>query len=141
MFCCLPVVCPGLCARKRGQQKQTKNYRWYVRAKQASYRETREIGLSTPAGKKTLRARHASYIARIELKPRPQVPDGLPVSRYSAFWLKVRVRRDMIHNRRFTNTRIHTRLPFGEWDVSCGVTQAGKPQGKIINRNPAVLVA
>ena len=30
--------------------------------------------------KKTLGARHASYSARIELKPRPQVPDGLPVS-------------------------------------------------------------
>ena len=53
----------------------------------ASYRETREIVLSTPAGKKTLRARHASYEyrARIELKPRPQVPDGLPVPKYSAF--------------------------------------------------------
>ena len=30
--------------------------------------------------KKTLSARHASYSARIELKPRRQVPDGLPVS-------------------------------------------------------------
>ena len=36
--------------------------------------------LSTPEKKKTLGARHASYSARIELKPRPQVPDGLPVS-------------------------------------------------------------
>ena len=34
-----------------------------------------------------LRARHARYSARIELKPRPQVPDGLPVSTYFAFWL------------------------------------------------------
>ena len=32
--------------------------------------------------KKTLRARHASYSARIELKPRPQDPDGLPGSTY-----------------------------------------------------------
>ena len=41
----------------------------------------REIVLSTPGKKKqTLGARHASYSARIELKPRPQVPDGLPVS-------------------------------------------------------------
>ena len=39
----------------------------------------REIVLSTPEKKKTLGARHASYRARIELKPRPQVPDGLPV--------------------------------------------------------------
>ena len=35
----------------------------------------------------------------------------------------------------------YTRLPFGEWDVSRRVTQAGMPQGKIINRHPAVLVA
>ena len=40
----------------------------------------REIVLSTPEKKKTLGARHASYSARIELKPRQQVPDGLPVS-------------------------------------------------------------
>ena len=33
-----------------------------------------------------------------------------------------------------------TRLPFGEWDVTRGVTQAGMPQGKIINRHPAVLL-
>ena len=29
---------------------------------------------------------------------------------------------------------------FGEWDVLRGVTQAGMPQGKIINRHPAVLL-
>ena len=34
----------------------------------------------------------------------------------------------------------YTRLPFGEWDVTRGVTQAGMPQGKIINRHPAVLL-
>ena len=50
--------------------------------------------------KKTLRARHASYSARIELKPRPQFPDGVPVSTYIAFWLKVLVRRDIIQTRR-----------------------------------------
>ena len=55
------------------------------------------------------------------------------------FRLKVLVRRDKFENRRkLTNIRIHTRLPFGEWDVSRGVTQAGMPQGKIINRHPAV---
>ena len=91
-------VCPGLCAREREQQKQ-KNFYRYVREKSASYRETREIVLSTPVGKK-LRARHASYSARIELKPRPQVPDGLPMSTYLAFWLKVVVRRDNFENRR-----------------------------------------
>ena len=64
------------------------------------YTEMREIALSTPAGKKTLSACHESYSARIELKPRPHVPDGFPVSSDLAFWLKVRVRRDMIENRR-----------------------------------------
>ena len=58
--------------------------------------------------KKTLSARHASCIARIELKPRPQVPDDLPVSTYLAFWLKARRRRHMVENRRkfhkYTNT-------------------------------------
>ena len=34
-----------------------------------------------------------------------------------------------------------TRLPFNEWDVSREVTQAGMPQGKVINRHQEVLVA
>ena len=48
--------------------------------KKAFLLKPREIVLSTPEKKKTLGARHASYSARVELKPRPQVPDGLPVS-------------------------------------------------------------
>ena len=57
--CCLFVllstcgICPGLCARERGQQNQTIFFRC-VRTKQAQYKETREIVLSTPAGKKIL---------------------------------------------------------------------------------------
>ena len=43
---------------------------------------------------------HASYSARIELKPRPTCPDGLPVSAYLAFCRKVLVRRDMFERRR-----------------------------------------
>ena len=86
-------------------------------------------------------ARHASYSARIELKPPPQVPDGLPASKYSAAWLKVLVRRYVIRSRHeFTNIRIHTRLPFVECDVPSGVTQARMPQGKTVNRHAAVLV-
>ena len=50
--------------------------------------------------KKKMTPSHASYSARIELKRRPQVPDGLPVSMYLAFWLNVLVRTDMIQNRR-----------------------------------------
>ena len=34
-----------------------------------------------------------------------------------------------------------TRLPFGEWDVSRGVTQADILQEKLINHHPAVRVA
>ena len=34
----------------------------------------------------------------------------------------------------------YARFPFVEWDVSRGVTSAGMPQGKGINRHPAVLV-
>ena len=45
-------VCPALCARSRGQQKQKKFYR-YVRTKQSSCRESREIVLHTPNGKKS----------------------------------------------------------------------------------------
>ena len=52
----------------------------------------REIALSTPAEKKKISARHATYSAQIDLKPRPQVPDGLPVSTYLEIWLKVLVR-------------------------------------------------
>ena len=41
------------------------------------------------------------------------------------------------------NTMIlcYTGLPFGEWDVSRGVTQVGMPHGKVVDRHPAVLVA
>ena len=53
-----------------------------------------------PPEKKTLRARHASYSsARMAVKPRPQVPDSLPVSTYLAFWITVLVRRDKLENR------------------------------------------
>ena len=59
--------------------------------------------LSTPTEKETLSARHASYSARIELKPRRQVVDGLPVSTDLAFWLKVLV----VTDENFTTIRIH----------------------------------
>ena len=32
------------------------------------------------------------------------------------------------------------KAPLREWDVPRGVTQAGMPQGKMINRHPAVLL-
>ena len=58
--------------------------------------------------KKTLSACHASCSARMELKPRPTCPDGLPVSAYLAFCRKVLARRDIfergrkIHNYTYT---------------------------------------
>ena len=74
------VYVRGCVLDKRGQQKQTK-YSRYVRTKEASYKEARKIVLSSPEKKKKkLSARHASSSARIELKPRRQVPDGLLVS-------------------------------------------------------------
>ena len=86
------------CARERGQQKQTilpvRTYKIGL-----TQRNPGNHLIHSPR-KKTLRARHASYSARIELKPQPQVPDGLPVSTRIAFWLKVLVRRDKFENRR-----------------------------------------
>ena len=70
----------------------------------------REIALSTPAEKKKISARHATYSAQIDLKPRPQVPDGLPVSTYVAFWLKVLVRTNKFENKRFFHKYTYTYL-------------------------------
>ena len=93
-------VYPGLCDRERGQQKQTKFSGTYV-YKRGLIQKNRGYRLyPLPSGKKSLWARHASYSARIELKTRPQVPDGLPVSTYLKFWLNVLVRRDEFENRR-----------------------------------------
>ena len=58
----------------------------------ASRIETREIVLSTPAGKKTLSACHALQSARIAPRPRPMCPAGLPVSEYLVF-CRVRTKR------------------------------------------------
>ena len=72
----------------------------------------RQIALSTPAEEKTLSVRHASYSARIELKPSPQVPDGLSVSTCLTFWLKALVRRDMIQNKRQFHKYTYTHMYF-----------------------------
>ena len=85
--------CPGLCARERGQQKQTKFYRHV--SKIGLIQRNPGIRLIHSRRKKTLSARHVSDSARIELKPRPQVPDGFPVSTYLAFWLEVLARIDL----------------------------------------------
>ena len=69
---------------------------WHVRTKHGLMQKAREIGLSTPAGKKTSSARHASHRARIEPKPRPMCPAGLAVSGYLAFCRKVLVRREKL---------------------------------------------
>ena len=122
------------CVLVRGQQKQTKFYR-YVRKKQASHRETREIVLSTPVEKNFEGT--PSELQCLDRAQTSTTGSGRPscVDVYLAFWLKVLVRRDKFERDQFfTNIRIHTRLPFGEWHVPRGVTQVGMPQGKIINR-------
>ena len=97
MFCRLPVVYFLGCVLVREGNKTDKKLP--VR--------TYKIGLiqRNPGNrlihsrrKKSLKARHASYnsSARIELKPPPQAPDGLPVSTYSAFGLEVLVRRKVV---------------------------------------------
>ena len=72
---------------------------------------TREIVLYTPSRKTTLSACHASYSARMELKPRPTCPDGLPVSAYIAFCRKVLARRDTFERRRKFHNYTYTRYP------------------------------
>ena len=69
-----------LCAFKTGQQKQTIFTGTYVQNRPHTEKPGKSSYPLPP--EKTLRARHASYSARIELKPRRQVPDGLPVSTY-----------------------------------------------------------
>ena len=104
MFCCLPVVNVLGCVLVREGNKNRQFFYGYTYFTYVQNRHrTGKPGKSyypLPSEKKTLRTRHASYIARIGLKPRPQVPDGLPVSTYLAFWLKVPVRRDVVQKRR-----------------------------------------
>ena len=53
-------------------------------------------------------ARHSSYSDRIEPKPRPHSPDGLPASTSLAFCRKVLVPRDMLEtDRKMTIIAIH----------------------------------
>ena len=100
MFCCLPVVYVLGCVLVRGQQKRKTFYRSHTYVQKGLIQRNPVNRLIHARREKTLRVRHASYSARTELKPQPQVPDGLPVSTYLGFWLKVLVRRDIIQNRR-----------------------------------------
>ena len=77
---CLPGTCLG-CVLVKGQKADDiLPVRTYVQNK-AFRTETREIVLSTPTEKKTLRACHALQKARIEPGPQPMMcPAGLPVT-------------------------------------------------------------
>ena len=57
--------------------------------------KSREIVSSPPAGICFLRVCHALQSARIAPRPRPQSPDGNPVSTSIGFCGKVLVRRDV----------------------------------------------
>ena len=90
----------AICCRGSGLcSKQKKIVRTYEN-KSDLMQKPREMLLSTPAGKKTLSACHALQSARIAPRPRPQSPDGLPVSTFLAFCLEVLVRRYVFENRR-----------------------------------------
>ena len=93
-------VCPALFVRERGQQNTHTILPVRTYKTGFIHRNPGNRLIHSRRKKNLSRARHASYSSRIELKPRPQVPDGLPVSTYLAFWLKVLVRRDTIQNRR-----------------------------------------
>ena len=70
-------VCPGLCAREREGNENSQNFTGTYVQNRPHTEKPRKSSYPLPPEKKLLRARHASYSARIELKPRPQVPDGL----------------------------------------------------------------
>ena len=80
----LPVVYVLSCVIEREGNKNRQNFTGtYVQNRP----HTEKPGKSCCPlpSEQTFRTRHASYSARIELKPRPQVPDCLPVSTYLAF--------------------------------------------------------
>ena len=74
-------ICPVGFVLVRGQQKQTHLTGTYVKNRPHTEKPGKSF-YPLPAEKKRLRTRHASYSARIELKRRPQVPDGLPGGMY-----------------------------------------------------------
>ena len=80
MPCALLLLLLSLGHDLAAKKEKNRTVRMRDENKKSVLQKPREIVLSTPEEKKTLGARHASYSARIELKPRPQVPDGLPVS-------------------------------------------------------------
>ena len=98
MFCCLPVVYVLGCVLVREDNKNrqffTGTYKIGLMQRNPGNR------LTHSQRKKTLSACRASYRGRIELKPRPTCPDGLPVSAYLSFCRKVLVRRDTFERRR-----------------------------------------
>ena len=96
----LPVVYVLGCVLVREGNKNRQNFTGCAYVQNRPHTEKPGKSSLPLSLEKTSRARHASDSARIELKPRPQVPDGLPVSTNLAFCLKARVRRYTILNRR-----------------------------------------
>ena len=120
MLCCLPVVyvLGGVLVREGNKNRQFFTGT-YVQSK-ASCREPGKSSYTLPA-EKTLSACHASYSARMELKPPPTCPDGLPVSAYVTFCRKVLVQRDMLEeDEKITIVHIY-KVPLRE--VAMGVAQ------------------
>ena len=131
MFCCLPVVYVLGCVLVREGNKNRQNVTvTYVQSRP----HTEKPGKSSyPLPKKKNFERPPRDLQCSDRAQTSTTGSGQPycVDVVLGFRLKVLVRRDKFENRRkLTNIRIHTRLPFGEWDVSRGVTQAGMPQAK-----------
>ena len=144
MFCCLPVVYVLGCVLVREGNKNRQIFYRYVRtcrvrphaenprnrliySQQKNYFERlpRELQCSDGAQTSTNVSGRASRVG---------VLDILPKSARTKRYFRNKTIISQLYN-------MHIRLSFGEWDVSRGVTQAGMPQGKVINRHPAVLVA
>ena len=89
----------GLLAEPRAQNKK-KSY-VHIKMNKASYRNPGESSYPLlQKKKKKMSACHVLQRARIAPRPRPKCPNGLPVSTFLAFYLKVFIRTDMFENKR-----------------------------------------
>ena len=74
--------------------------------------KTGKLSYPLPLEKKKIESTPRELQCSDRAKPRPQVPNGLPVSTYLACWLNVLVRRDMIQNRRKFHKCTYTYIPL-----------------------------
>ena len=104
----LPVVYVLGCVLVREGNKNRQNFTGCAYVQNRPHTEKPGKSSLPLSLEKTSRARHASDSARIELKPRPTCPDGLPVSAYLALCRKVLVRTDIFERRRTFHNYTYT---------------------------------